>query len=145
MKPCEQCGAKPNRAKKIIHKKGCITKTQTDPWPKSGTSIEEDSICKICGHKWRFFTDMSNTINKCPNEANHWRLCCNQPMLRTDGGNPRDVMCRHYRLLTDECVECRSLRFGVLIWRCQLCGRQVQDSPHMAQGNEALIINNLSR
>ena len=70
--------------------------------------------------------------------------CCNHPMSRTNGGS-QDVMCRHSRLLTDDCKQCRQDHHGVLIYQCKVCGRQVQDAPHLAQGNEAFIANNQAR
>jgi len=71
-------------------------------------------------------------------------ICCNQPMKRTDG-RPHDAMCRHYRLLTEDCKECRHERNGILVYRCSICGRQVQDSPGLAQGPEALLVSSIAR
>ena len=71
-------------------------------------------------------------------------ICCSTPMLRTDGPSYAS-MCRHNRLLTSECKECRQEHHGVLTYRCSICGRQMQDSPHLAQGPEALTINSIAR
>lgn len=109
--PCPACGAK-----KRFHKKGCnlfILKLNPEYVGETMTSV----------------TALTPRVYE----------CCNQRMKRTDG-NPDYMLCRHQRLLTDDCPDCRRDRHGVLIYRCEVCGSQVQDAPHLATGPEMMKV-----
>ena len=121
---CEYCGAKPGKGGKVsFHKKGC-------PELKHGVNRE---------HRENKSGDIMSI--KIPG---HLFQCCGQPLRRTNGG-PHDVMCRHSRLLTDTCQECRREHYGILDYRCAVCGRTVRDAPHLAQGHEATMANDQAR
>lgn len=114
MLPCEHCGAKPGRGGVVkMHKKGCSTKQG----------------------KYELHPTDKETYFDVPTIG---FVCCDLPMSRTNGG-PRDVSCRHHRLLTDNCAECRREHNNILVWECRVCGRRVQDAPHLAQGHEATM------
>lgn len=108
-----------------------------EPCPKCGA---KPNACRIIRHR-KGCDDLPETA-AAPQPR---RLeCCNQPMIRTDGGS-YDVMCRHNRLLTDECSECRQQRHGSLIFRCALCGSQVEDAPGRPSAVEATAAINAVR
>lgn len=111
-------------------------------------AVVSEFPCAYCGSKKRFHkrgcSAMDKVIVVAPEKPVKFLHCCNLPMLRTNGG-PRDVMCHHHRLLTDDCKDCRREHNGVLTYQCQLCGKQVKDAPHLAQGAEAETANSQVR
>jgi len=118
-KPCEICGSKPNACKIIVHKRECSIKNLGD----SATIPAPAPLAAPIVYA---------------------KTCCSQPMIRTDGPSYAPV-CRHNRLLTAECKECRQDHHGILTYRCTVCGKTMQDSPHLAQGPEALAVSSIAR
>ena len=123
MDPCSICGRKPNRARRIFHKPDC---------PNAGLDAGMARVIPV--------PEPLDT----PVVFATGRTCCNQPMTRTDG-RPYDAMCRHFRLLSGDCAECRKEHNGIITYRCAVCGRQVQDSPGIAQGPAALNVSLIAR
>lgn len=135
MDPCELCGGKPNRARRVMHRKGCQYYGLDAGVLPVLTKEEKEYVPKLKEAPG----SSGNTITvKIPH------FCCNEVMVRTDGA-PYESSCRHFRLLTSECSECRQHHNGVLIYRCKSCGREMVDSPHLAQGDAAMRINMIAR
>lgn len=125
--PCPYCGAKPNAAKIIWHKKDCASlnnAVRIHYNPTAEDIILEKEIIDIAD-KMKF-------------------TCCNEPMRRTDGPHYAS-MCSHHRLLTDTCDQCRANHNGVLRWRCNVCGTVRVDAPGRLQGHEASVLMNRAR
>ncbi len=134
--PCSECGAKPNRGKIVFHKKNCSANqrgcsSQINIDVVTNPSQDINGIEAVATVK---------SVNPEVIESNlngHSFNCCNLPMRRTDGAN-YDQLCRHRRLLTAPCEECRNIRHGSLIYVCSFCGRQIEDAPGKALGNDAM-------
>lgn len=67
-------------------------------------------------------------------------ICCGEHMSRLNCGGD-DLMCCHFRLLMAPCKQCKSDHGGILTWRCNKCGREYRDAPHILTGPAALAIN----
>lgn len=133
--PCPECGAK-----KRFHKRGCTV--------NKVVSLKPINIITDCTQPLDEIVATATVISvnpeviefeSCP--KGHRFTCCDLPMLRTDGATNYDVMCQHNRLLTEECAKCRAAHYGSLTYRCQLCGREIKDTPQ-AQGQEAFRARN---
>ena len=135
--PCPWCGGKPNRARHIMHKKGCqyyglkageVPVKTTGPMPLAPGSVVEIQV-------------VQGVILDLPTRLH---VCCNEVMRRTDGA-PYEQMCQHFRLLTAECEKCRQQHHGVLTYRCAVCGRETMDAPQLASGPETALVNSIAR